>query len=179
MDPLSITFGVAGLLPLVASAIKITRNYWTGIRGANEKAETLITELKELETNLNALRSLLDNEGRGSAPYDSSSVLVTCSAACQARLQVLVQKLERPSSAKGKLHALKWPLEEKEHKDTLTELHRLAAWMQFSLSIGGYRLLSSSSTEALKILGEQLNHFEEIKNNQVEMRQKLEHPSPA
>lgn len=76
--------------------------------------------------------------------------------------------------AKGKMHALKWSFEEKEHKETISELRSLAAWMQFSLSIGGYRLLSSSSAEVLEILREQLRQFEKIKDHQLELRRELQ-----
>lgn len=176
MDPLSIGFGVAGLVPLVASAIKLARNYWAGVRGAKEKVATLVTELEALQHNLNALQKLLASNGleSESSACDQSSVLVSCSTACRVKLQALVQKLDGPGLAKGKLRALKWPFEEKEHKETISELRSLSAWMQFSLSIGGYRLLSSSSAEALEILREQLSHFEEIKEHQIGLRRDFE-----
>lgn len=175
MDPLSISFGIAGLVPLVASAIKIVRNHWTGIQGAKEKAATLMTELEALQSNLTALQSLLDSKTHepGSVVCEQSSVLTSCSAACRVKLQALVQRLERPGWAKGKMHVLKWPFEEKEHQETLSELRSLTAWMQFSLSIGSHRLLSSSSAEVLSILGKQLSHFEELRDNQFELRRDL------
>lgn len=176
MDPLSIGFGVAGLVPLVASAIKLARNYWAGVRGAKEKVATLVTELEALQHNLNALQQILDGEGADSETSEcaQSSVLISCSTACRVKLQALVQKLDRPGLAKGKMGALKWPFEEKEHKETISELRSLTAWMQFSLSIGGYRLLSSSSAEVLEILRGQLKHFEEIKEHQIGLRRELE-----
>lgn len=70
MDPLSISFGVAGLVPLVATAIKAVRNYWSGLRGAKEKAATLLTELEALQCNLNALQKLLDSNSCGSQPSE-------------------------------------------------------------------------------------------------------------
>lgn len=176
MDPLSIGFGVAGLVPLVASAIKLTRNYWAGVRGAKEKVATLITELEALQSNLHDLQILLDSNGTESesSACDQTSVLLSCSTACRVKLDALVQKLDRPGLAKGKMGALKWPFEEKEHKETITELRSLTAWMQFSLSIGGYRLLSSSSAEVLETLRKQLSHFEEIKEHQIGLRRDLE-----
>lgn len=176
MDPLSISFGVAGLVPLVAGAIKVVRNYWTGVRGAKEKVEALMTELEALQHSLNALQELLDSNTHGPRGIagDQSSVLTSCSAACRVKLQALVKKLERPGLAKGKMHALKWPFEEQEHRETISELRSLSAWMQFSLSIGGYRLLSSSAAEVLELLRGQLRHFEEIKEHQVELRRDLE-----
>lgn len=177
MDPLSIGFGVAGLVPLVASAIKLARSYWAGVRGAKEKVATLITELEALHSNLNALQNLLDSKGPESEPSasDQSSVLMSCSTACRVKLDVLVQKLDRPGIAKSKMSVLKWPFEEKEYNETISELRSLTTWMQFSLSIGGYRLLSSSSTEVLETLRQQLRHFEEIKEHQIGLRRDLEH----
>lgn len=177
MDPLSIGFGVAGLVPLVASAIKLAKNYWAGVRGAKEKVAALIIELEALQSNLNALQALLDSSGPHSRfpAYDQSSVLISCSTACRVKLEALVKKLDRPGLAKGRTSILKWPFEEREHKDTISELHSLTAWMQFSLSIGGYRLLSSSSAEVLETLREQLRHFDEIKENQIGLRRDLEH----
>ncbi|KAL1854831.1 hypothetical protein Daus18300_011347 [Diaporthe australafricana] len=182
MDPLSISFGVAGLMPLVANAIKLVQDYWVGVRGAKERVETLTTELEALQYNLNALQKLLDSHthGSGSMASDESSVLQSCSAACRVKLEALIKRLERPGLAKGKMHALKWPFEEKEHKETISELHSLSAWMQFSLSIGGYRLLSSSSAQVLELLRGQLRHFEEIREHSVELRQELkEHREPS
>lgn len=181
MDPISLTFGVVGLVPLVASAIKLARNYWTGVRGAKEKVATLVTELEALQRNLNALQDLMDSNGLDSDPiaYDQSSVLISCSTACRVKLQALVQKLDRPDVAKGKLYALKWPLEEREHKETICELRSLTAWMQFSLSIGGYRLLSQSSAEVLETLREQLSRFEEVKKQQISLRQNFDQQQKA
>lgn len=176
MDPLSISFGVAGLVPLVTNAINLARKYWAGVRGAKEKVATLITELEALQFNLNALQNLLASNGdeSKSSARDQSSVLMSCSTACRVKLEALVQKLDRPGLAKGKMGVLRWPFEEKEYKETISELHNLTAWMQFSLSIGGYRLLSSSSAEVLKTLREHLSHFEDIKQHQLELRRNLE-----
>lgn len=162
-------------MPLVANAIKLARNYWTAVRGAEDKVTTLVTELEALQYNLNALQSLMNNNGPGPehVARDHSSVLLSCSTACRVKLQALVQKLERPGLAKGKMRALLWPLQEKEHKEAISDLRSLTAWMQFSLSIGGYRLLSSSSSEVLELLRRQLSDFEEIKKNQIGLRQGL------
>lgn len=175
MDPLSISFGIVGLVPLVANAIKLARNYWTGVRGAEDKVTALVTELEALQYNLNALQNLIDSNGPGSEQVacDDSPALLSCSTACRVKLHALVQKLERPGLTKGKMRALLWPLEEKEHKEALSDLRSLTAWMQFSLSIGGYRLLSSSSDEMLQLLRRQLDDFEEIKENQMELRRSL------
>lgn len=173
MDPLSISFGVAGLVTLVTNAIKLASNYLAGIRGVKEKVATLITGLEALQSNLNVLQDMLDNDASQSksSACDQSSVLTSCSTACRVKLEALVQELDRPGLAKGKLSILKWPFEEKEYNNTILELHSLTAWMQFGLSIGGYRLLSSSSAEVLETLREQLSHFEE---DQIGLRRDLE-----
>lgn len=178
MDPLSITFGVLGLLPLVASAINHVRTYGTGVRGAGQKAETMIRELEVLQHNLNDFQALLDenSQGFGNVACNQSSVFVTCSTACEGKLKALIKKLDSFGSAKGKMRALKWPFEEKEHKETISDLRNLSTCLQFSLSIGSHRLLSSSSAQVLEILRDQLNRFDQLRQD-LEQRREASHDS--
>lgn len=158
MDPLSLTFGIAGLLPLVAKAITSAKDYAHGVRTAKEAIAALITELEALQFSLTNLQRFL--QSFGDAPdnlrFEHSSVLVTCTAACKTKLVSLCQKLGDTASLRGRLL---WPFSEKEHQKAVQELRNFTTWMHFALTIDGCRLLSQTSDDVLRVLAQQLDHF--------------------
>ncbi|OAA63782.1 ankyrin repeat-containing domain protein [Cordyceps fumosorosea ARSEF 2679] len=166
MDPLSISFGIVGVLPLIAKAITTARSYIQSVAGAEKMITALILELEVLQGAIRKLDALLRSEALGDddLKFDQTSVLLSCSAAIEAKLQELVGKLTHESSGR-KLGArrLLWPLSEKEHQKTLAELRSLSGWVQFALSVDGCRLLARTSEKVVEVLAGQLEQFQAMR----------------
>lgn len=162
MDPLSLSLGIAGILPLIATAITTSKEYIDNVRSARKSIATLINELEALQANVTNLNELLkDNTLNADAVrFNKSSVLFTCSAACEAKLKSLCQKLSQ--EGKGKRSRLLWPFTEKDYQKTIQELRNFSSWMQFALSVDGCRLLSRTSDDVLKLMAQQLEQFRTV-----------------
>ncbi|KAJ5491905.1 hypothetical protein N7453_010002 [Penicillium expansum] len=162
MDPLSLSLGIAGVLPLIASAVLTSKKYVQTVRSARTSIAALIFELEALGSTVEDLQDLLKGESlKGSAVrFHGSSVLLTCSAACEAKLRALCKTLDQQS--KGKARRLLWPFTEKEHQKTIQDIRNFTNWMQFALSVDGCRILSQTSNDVLKLMGQQLEQFNTI-----------------
>ncbi|KAJ7284859.1 hypothetical protein C8J57DRAFT_1289674 [Mycena rebaudengoi] len=173
MDPLSLSLGIAGILPLIASAIFSVQEYVDAVRAAKKSIADLITELEALQYSLTNLHELLKgNALNGSGVrFHKTSVLLSCSAACEAKLRSLCKKLGR--KADGRSHFL-WPFTEKEHQKTIQELRNFTNWMQFALSVDNCRLLSQTSDDVLKLMSQQLDQFQAVQSLEVDTIQILD-----
>ncbi|KAJ5087176.1 ankyrin [Penicillium angulare] len=162
MDPLSISLGIAGILPLIASAITTANEYIDNVRSAKESIATLVIELEALQSNVENLQDLLKGEPltTSSIQFQESSVLRTCSAACETRLRSLCKKLVKDTNRKGS--RLLWPFTEKEYQKLIQDIRNFTHWMGFALSIEGCRLLSRTSDDVLELMGQQLEQFRTI-----------------
>ncbi len=120
----------------------------------------LLRELEVLHYNLSQLDVFLRSKG-AIRFFDSTSVLVTSTSACRTKLTVLFEKLNRAGDSL--VSRMKWPLNSKEHRDTVQDLRAFAQWIQFALTIDGCALLSKTSAEVLETLGHQLETFQLIK----------------
>ncbi|KAJ2972829.1 hypothetical protein NUW58_g9099 [Xylaria curta] len=162
MDPVSLSLSIAGILPLVATALKSARSYMTTVLNAKQSITILITELQALQVSLKSLNELLSSAALGTTgiKFHSSSVLLSCSAACDAQLRSLCEKLRCES--KGRMSRYLWPLSEKEHKETVQQLRNFTNWMQFALSIDGCRLLSRTSDDVVRVMSQQLDQFKSV-----------------
>lgn len=160
MDPLSISFGIAGVLPLIAKVITSAHQYAKAVAGAQDMIASLLLELHVLEGAVRKLEALLLSDGLASSDvkFDQTSVLLSCAAALEVKLQALLQKLTRASAQK--LGRFLWPLTEKEHQTTLGELRRFSAWIQFALSVNGCRLLAQTAESVVAVLAQQLDQFQ-------------------
>lgn len=105
----------------------------------------LLRELEVLHYNLSQLDVFLRSKG-AIRFFDSTSVLVTSTSACRTKLTVLFEKLNRAGDSL--VSRMKWPLNSKEHRDTVQDLRAFAQWIQFALTIDGCALLSKTSAEA-------------------------------
>lgn len=164
MDPASIAFGIAGIVPLIAKIIVSAKEYANSVTGARKMIAALIAELEALQSNMGNLRDLLASEHVGTAAglkFDHTSVLMSCSAACEASLRALAKKLGDESDRRLGRYLL-WPLSEKEHQRTLAELRSFTTWVQFALSVDGCRLLSQTSDNVVRLLGKQLEQFQAV-----------------
>jgi hypothetical protein len=164
MDPVSLSLGLAGILPLVANAITSAKRYMDAVATAKKSIAILITELEALQRNVVSLQELLkaDDLSCGSVIFRENSVLLSCSAACETKLRILCNKLGQ--EANGKRSRFLWPFSEKEHQKTVQELRNFTIWMQFALSVDGCRLLSRTSDDVLKLMAQQLDQFRTIQS---------------
>jgi hypothetical protein len=162
MDPFSITVGVAGLVALVAQTLSIAKDYLSSIKHKKELAITLVTELEALQFNLSSLDAFLGSDSvRAQAlAFERTSVLLSCTSACKDKLKSLCKKLGQVGESRTSRYL--WPLSEKEHQKTLQELRAFSQWMQFALSLDGCSLLSRTSDDVLKIMGQQLEWFKSV-----------------
>ncbi|CEJ87794.1 hypothetical protein VHEMI04517 [[Torrubiella] hemipterigena] len=171
MDPLSISFGVAGVLPLIAKVITTLRRYAAAVAGAKKKIESFILELEVLQVALKNLEDLLQDKlvSEADIVFDPASVLLSCSTTIQVRLQEILKKLI--SESDKKLGCVLWPFTEKEQQKAINEVRNFSTWVQFALSVDGCRLLSQTSENVLAILAQQLEQFSMV--HQLETRTKV------
>lgn len=166
MDPLSVALGIAGILPLIAKAIKVAKEYKDGVDGAKTSIVALVKELEALQLNAVGLNEFLQSTKVVSdgLSFQHTSVLFSCSTNCEVKLRVLLEKLER--KAESKWSRLQWPFSEKESQKMAQEIRNFATWMHFALSLDGCRLLSHTSEDVTKVLGQQLEQFRVIQSVQ-------------
>jgi hypothetical protein len=164
MDPVSVALGIAGLLPLIAKAIKCAKEYKDAVASARASIAVLISELEALQFNVTNLHEFLKADGLGgdNIRFQQTSVLLVCSASCETKLQSLCRNLGREEN--GKRSRFLWPFSEKEHQKTIQELRNFTTWMHFALSVDGCRVLSQTSDGVLEILGKQLEQFAAIQS---------------
>lgn len=166
MDPFSITVGIAGLLSLVAKTLSLTNDYVSRVKNAKDSVATLVTELETLRSNLSSLDTLLrsDTAGTHGLAFPQTSVLRSCTSACESKLKTLCKRLGEMGD--GKSSRFLWPLRQKEQEKTVQELRAFSQWLQFSLSLDGCSLMSRTSEDVLGILKQQLESFEATKSLQ-------------
>ncbi|KAL9047800.1 MAG: hypothetical protein Q9206_006461 [Seirophora lacunosa] len=155
MDPFSLIVGAAGLLGVVAKTIELTAIYLRRARRDAEAANELLTMLRTLETLLSHLKELLKNDNQHA--FSNTSVLVTSTAACRARLLTVHTKLEVAATQPRRL--LRWPLSGGHHRDMMQDLRAFAQWIQFALAIDGAALMSKTSDELVQVLRSQLHTY--------------------
>ncbi|KAJ6789664.1 hypothetical protein PWT90_08678 [Aphanocladium album] len=163
MDPLSISFGIAGVVPLIATIIKTAHQYVNAVAGAQKMIAALILELQVLQGAVAKLDQLLVSSDLAEADlkFDQTSVLPSCTAAIKTKLQELFRKLDH--DANRKMGRFLWPLTEKEHQKTVAELRNFSTWIQFSLSVDGCRLLAQTSDSVVAVLEQQLKQFDALR----------------
>ena len=162
MDPLSLSLGIAGIVPLIAKLIHSARQYVTTVSKARAMIAALVAELEALQSIVDNLNSLLKSDSLSSAgtEFDQTSVLMSCFTACEANLIKLYEKLSDESNSR--IGRYLWPFNEKEHQKTLAEIRSFAIWIQFALSVDGCRLLSHTSDNVVTVLSQQLEQFEAV-----------------
>ena len=171
MDPVSLALGIAGVVPLITKAIQCAKEYGSAVREAKDAIGSLISELEALQSSIENLHKFLkcDALAGDSTRFQQTSVLLSCSTACEAKLRALCQKLGQASDTRRSRFL--WPLGKEEHQKTLQELRSFTNWMHFALSIDGCKLLSRTSDDVLKLLGQQLEHFKAIQSLEEKVAQ--------
>ncbi|KAK0629465.1 hypothetical protein B0T17DRAFT_615233 [Bombardia bombarda] len=173
MDPLSVSLGIAGILPLVAKAIISAKAYTNAVLSAKDSIATLVNELEALQLNVSSLLELLKGDAvdNSNLKFHQTSVLLSCSSACQAKLLALCNKLSQQDNSNARRFL--WPFTEKEHQKSIQELRNFSNWMQLALSVDGCRLLSRTSDDVVKVMSQQLHQFQVVQSVQEDTRQIL------
>ncbi len=135
MDPFSLTVGIASLITLTAQTLRLTKKYVDGVMHAKDSAVALTKELEVLDTSLKRLDAFLKGDGGDCCVVDRDSVLACSTAAGQAKLTALCDKLTAVGSSRRS--RLLWPLNKEEHLESIQELRALSQWIQFALTIDG------------------------------------------
>jgi hypothetical protein len=174
MDPFSLSIGIAGILPLIAKAIIASKEYIDSVRTAKTSIVTFVIELEALQFNVANLHDLLKGDAfnNSAVRFDKSSVLLNCSAACEAKLRLICEKMDQ--EANRKRTRFLWPFTEKEHQKTIQEIRNFANWMKFALSVDGCRLLSQTSDDVLKLMRQQLEQFKTVQTLEANTQQILD-----
>ena len=133
MDPFSIAVGISGLVALTAQTLKLTQQYFHGVKHASEAAASLATELQLLHNAFCRLVEFLHSDGAKKQSFDETSLLLSSTGACKTKLEVLYKKLL--AATKGRLNRALWPLNEKEHRQSVQELRAVAQCIQFAMTI--------------------------------------------
>lgn len=158
-DPLSVGFGVAGLLSLAIQLSPIIATYVDGVRHAPEHIQELQQELDALVKTLERLDSFLRTESAKGPAFNELAFLHTTRESCAKRLTGISAKLRTftdASRVSQNLRRLKWPLNAASTKAAAQDLSRYSATFHFALSIEGCALLSKTSGEVSQILNQQL-----------------------
>ena len=132
MDPFSLVVGISGLVALSASVLKLTQQYFHGIKHAGEAA----SELQLLHDVLCHLDRFLRSDSARRHSFDDTSVLVSSMSACRNKLEVLDKKLD--AAAKGRVLRALWPLNEKEHRQSVQEVRAVTQCIHFAMTIDGW-----------------------------------------
>ena len=133
MDPFSVTVGIAGLVGLAATTIKSTNTYIQKARNASKAASELLDQLKVLQAALKRLDGLFsDGDGYDQTPY-GDSILRTSVRRCEVRLGHFNRKLM--SINESRLEKIKWPFNEREHKEAMQDLRTFTQFIHFAIAI--------------------------------------------
>ena len=136
MDPFSLAIGISGLVALTAQTLKLTQQYFHGVKHASEAANSLANELQLLHNALYRLVEFLHSDSARRQSFDETSVLVSSTGACKAKVEIIYKKLE--AATKDRLQRALWPLNEKEHRQSVQELRAVAQCIQFAMAIDGW-----------------------------------------
>lgn len=132
MDPFSLAVGISGLVALSASVLKLTQQYFHGIKHAGEAA----TKLQLLHEVLCRLVGFLRSDSAKRQSFDDTSIVITSTSACRTKLEVLYKKLD--AAAKGRLLRALWPLNEKEHRQSVQDIRAVTQCIHFAMTLDGW-----------------------------------------
>ena len=136
MDPFSLAVGISGLVTLTAQTVKLTRKYYHGVKNASKEAAALAGELDTLHSLLSRLEKLLLGEDAKQQSFREDSVLVTSTNACKIRLVTLHNTFE--NAGKSRMSRAMWPLNDREHHDSMQEIRMVSQWIQFAVQVDGW-----------------------------------------
>ena len=129
MDPFSLAVGISGLVALSASVLKLIQHYFHGTKHAADAT----SELQLLHDVLCRLDGFLRSDIAKRQSFGDTWVLVSSTSTCSIKLEVLRKKLD--AAAKSRLLRVLWPLNEKEHSQTMQELRAITQCIHFAMTI--------------------------------------------
>ncbi|KAI9717311.1 MAG: hypothetical protein M1812_004838 [Candelaria pacifica] len=166
IDPFTLTTGIVGIISLAIEVTKITAEYASGFQNAPTTITDLQQELTSLTEVLQQLTKFLKSEQLKGSAFHDVSVLCATKDACEKKISELRTKLLKHNtggSLPKALRRLKWPLDEKESRQAVEDLHRYSQTFQFGLNIDGCALLSKTSDEVSMTLMTQLETLRETR----------------
>ncbi|KAI9704411.1 MAG: hypothetical protein M1836_007274 [Candelina mexicana] len=166
IDPFTLATGLVGIISLTIEVTKITAEYASGFQKAPTAIADLQQELVSLTEVLQRLNKFLESQQLIGSAFHDASVLCATKDACERKTIELHRKLSKHNtggSLSKTLRRLKWPLDEKENRQAVEDMHRYTETFQFSLNIDGCALLSKTSEQVSMTLITQLETLRETK----------------
>ena len=154
MDPLSVAASIAGLVSLAGSLVLLV----TAVHGAKDEAQSLIDELKALQTNLDQLSAFLQLRDSQAASFQQHSLLVAQTASLTQNLLDLKQRLDQTSESRAR--QVIWPLRQKDYQYHMDHIRAFSQLIHFALSIDTSALLSGTTNEIAGKLSKQIQDLQ-------------------
>ena len=157
MDPVSITFGIMGVLGVVLQTVQLTKTYVAEANDGKNVATEMLTELLSLQSNLERLGGFLEQDRQANSQFTHTSALTASITRYSDKLEklrkILTDKLRGHRTSR--MSSLKWPLNVTDHRKTIEELRAFSHCIQLALTIDGCALLSKTATEVHEVLEKQ------------------------
>ena len=170
-DPISVAFGIAGLVTLADVVFSRLFTYVQGVKGANKEIITLSSEVSALYGILNRLRLFSDQlEAGGFDPVIQDQHIQSCRQTLD-KVQKILERDSLPSAQTHKMESmmrrLHWPFTSSEVKALLAEIERHKAVLGLALNVDGM----SGILQSLSMQGTIRDAVQDIK---VDLRQRNE-----
>ena len=136
-DPFTLATGIGGLIHLTYEVTQITRHYLHDVQNAAKDINELLAELAALADVLPRLHQFLQVNGTTQRDFSQASVLVLAYQACEEQIQNIKSKLAKMSNSRKIMKSLTWPFVGKEHRETISCIHRWVQIFHFALTIDG------------------------------------------
>ena len=137
MDPLSLTAGIIAVIQVSATVVSLCYDYRNGVKNAVQEATRITEEVKSLQDVLERLLKLAELEtARGSSRLQALQHLIQPGGVlprCHEDLEVLRNRLGSEGRKKSLMTTLKWPLNEKELKQTLENIAKTRGTISLAL----------------------------------------------
>lgn len=139
MEPLTLTFGVIGLLQTVAHVSKILVTFTKGVVGAPESANIVLSEVNDIETLLKNLQQFLngaiiiDQTRARLAKVDGILAILTSMVTTFSDLTEILDRLE--TKGMDTIDRVKWARKEKNIMEVLQRLEKSKSSMTVMLGV--------------------------------------------
>lgn len=170
-DPLSISFGIAGLITLAERLFSRTFKYAKAVRNAPQEIRSLSEEIGALNGLLHRVQLLArEMEGQPMETSIQAYGLHSCHKTLE-KIKMILDKHEVPSTAKATIETvkrrLKWPFSISEAKSLVDEIGRHKSILSLALK-------ADEISGLLQVLSEQTGLSEGIREIKSELHQRRE-----
>ena len=144
MDPVSITFGIVSVLGVVIQTVQLAKTYVAEANDGKNVATEMLTELLNLQSNLERLDIFLRQDSRANSRFRHTSALtVSTNRYCDKLKKLHIILRDKLSGRRtSRMSSLKWPLNVTDHRKAIEELRAFSHCVQLALTIDGCALLS-------------------------------------